>query len=220
MKIIDHHYQNQYNTIFRKVLRDSPAGFYDETALPSYTHANKIMSWFFWHRINTVFSLLTDIQGKSVLDFGCGGAITFKYLHDRNCRITGCDTFSKKLAEKISSKLEIKADIYSELSEIKEKKFDIILALDVLEHVENLDAIIDDILLLSHKETKIVLCGPTENFFYKTGRMLAGFHHADYHARNIYKIEKIFCEKNLTKIAFKKLIPPITLFRISIWQSG
>jgi len=75
--ITDRTYRRQYQALFRDMLRDAPAGHYDEMALPSYTHPNPAMSWLFWRRLDTALDLARDVAGRSVLDFGCGGCTMF-----------------------------------------------------------------------------------------------------------------------------------------------
>jgi 2-polyprenyl-3-methyl-5-hydroxy-6-metoxy-1,4-benzoquinol methylase len=215
--MVNSEYKKSYSAVFKAALRESPNGYYDESALPSYTHNNKLMSWLFWKRINTVFAMADDIKGKSVLDFGCGGGITFKYLNECNCKITGCDTNSYELALKICNRFGVKADLYRNIFDLKSRRFDYILALDVLEHIDNVDTFIDKFMELSHDKTKIIISGPTENTLYKLGRVLAGFS-GHYHVRNIYDIEREFKKKQLKNNITRNLFFPFTLFRISSWS--
>lgn len=215
--MIDRLYKQSYTNIFREILCEGTPGCYDEAALPSYTHTNKVMAWLFWQRIKAALQMAGDIKDQSVLDFGCGSGITFLYLHKSGCHITGCDSQFHQMAENICQKLHIQADIYRNLFEIDSRRFDCIIALDVLEHIEDMDGYIEKLKQLSHDKTKIILSGPTENMLYKTGRKLAGFS-GDYHVRNIYDIERDFKKYNLQRTALKCLYFPFTLFRISSWR--
>lgn len=217
MRLIKKKYINHYNDIFLNELGTTPLGTYDESALPSYTHKNRMMSWLFWKRIDTAFSIAGTVKNKSVLDFGCGGGVTFKYLWDNGAKITGCDNRSWELAQNINMKLDIVADIYKNLSEIKDVKFDLILALDVFEHVEKPRAIIKKLKELSHDMTKLIISGPTESLFYRIGRELAGFS-GDYHFNDIYVIEGILKAQGLKNTVLINLYPPFPIFRVSEWS--
>jgi 2-polyprenyl-3-methyl-5-hydroxy-6-metoxy-1,4-benzoquinol methylase len=217
MRLINRDYIASYNNAFKEILDKSPENFYDDSALPSYTHGSRLMSWLFWKRIDETFIMAGSLDRKSVLDFGCGGGVTFKYLNKHNCKITGCDNQSDELAYEICKQFGIKADIFEDLFEIQHREFDYIFALDVLEHIEEIDPVIDKLLLLSHERTRIIISGPTENLPYRAGRWLAGFS-GHYHVKNIYEVEKKFRERKIRNTALKKLYPPCTLFRISSWS--
>jgi 2-polyprenyl-3-methyl-5-hydroxy-6-metoxy-1,4-benzoquinol methylase len=209
-------YKKDYEVLFRHFLKNKEMGYFDEAALPSYTHSNKLMSFLFWKRIEKVFKIAGNIQNCSVLDFGCGGGVTFKYFHTNGCKITGCDNQHYPLAEKVCEDFNIHATIKKELFQIDDK-FDRILALDVLEHVDDLEKYIAKLKSLLCEEGQILVSGPTENFLYKMGRTLAGFS-GHYHVRNIYDIEKSLEKLGLRRTQLKSLYPIAPLFRISLWE--
>lgn len=215
--MINQDYIAHYNSYFQKVLAKAPVGHYDECALPSYTHKNKIMSWLFWKRIQVALSMIPEVKGKFILDFGCGSGVTFRYLSDNNCDITGCDNQFYDFASDMAKEMNIEAEIYEDIFEIKNKKFDYIVALDVLEHIEDIDIFIDKFADLSHDGTVIIVSGPTESPLYRLGRLLAGFK-GHYHKTNIYHIENLFRDKGLKNLSVKKLYFPFVLFRISTWR--
>jgi len=215
--ITDRTYRRQYQALFQEMLRGAPGGHYDEMALPSYTHPNPAMSWLFWRRLDTALALAGDVTGRSVLDFGCGGCTMFRYLHGKGCRISGVDPFAFDLATEVCHRLEIPARIYKSLDEIEPQAFDVIFALDVLEHVEDLFSCIDSLLRYAGSGTAIIVSGPTENAFYKFGRWLAGFS-GHYHLTNIYDIEAQLRQAGLRNEATRTLYHPVPLFRISRWS--
>jgi 2-polyprenyl-3-methyl-5-hydroxy-6-metoxy-1,4-benzoquinol methylase len=214
---INSSYKKQYEEYFRLLLKEADhKTYYDDGAFPSYTHKNGLIRWIFWKRIISALSLGNDFYNKSVLDFGCGGGVIFKYLSGHNCDITGCDNRYAKLTYEVSKKLNINAVVYKDLAEIQNKKFDYIFALDVLEHIEDIAGIIDRFHELSHNKTVIIISGPTENYLYKIGRQIAGFS-GHYHKSNIYAIENKFNEKGYKMKSMIRLFPVFTLFKISSW---
>jgi 2-polyprenyl-3-methyl-5-hydroxy-6-metoxy-1,4-benzoquinol methylase len=220
MKIfkINSSYKKQYEEYFRLLLKETDhKAYYDDGALPSYSHRNSLIRWIFWKRIILALSLEDDFSNKAVLDFGCGCGVIFKYLSEYNCDITGCDNRYANLTHELSEKLNIRAVVYKDLAEIQNKKFDYIFALDVLEHIEDIAPIIDKFHELSHNKTIIILSGPTENYLYKIGRWIAGFS-GDYHKSNIYAIENEFKKKGYKMKSMIRLFPVFTLFRISSWR--
>lgn len=215
--MINKDYINNYRNLFTKVLSQMPKGYYDECTMPSYAHKNIFISWLFWERINSALSMLKNLQNKSILDFGCGSGVTFKYLNDNNCKITGCENQFTLLSKEMAKELNIELELYKEITEICDKKFDYIIALDSLEHVEELDIYIEKFLDLSHESTMIVISGPTESLLYRLGRLVAGFK-GHYHKTNIYHIENNFERKGFKKIKIRTLYFPLTFFRVSAWK--
>lgn len=211
---------SQYKEIYKKVLKEN-ANLLDteslnESAIPSYTHPNPLMSWFFWQRIKVVFRLLEKIDNKKVLDFGTGSGVLLKYLDGKNCEVTACDVNTFYFLEQIIKNFSLNSKITKNIMEISEEKFDYIIALDVLEHIADIEIYINKFADLSKGETKIIISGPTESFLYKIGRKLAGFS-GDYHVQNIYSVEDFFIKKGLKKQKLIRLYFPFTLFRISVW---
>ena len=214
---MDKGYQRFYEITFKDFLLREPKGYYNEAALPSYTHKNRLMAWLFWKRIDIALLFAGNVENKKVLDFGCGGGIIFKYLSSHGARIFACEKQFYSLAETISDKLGAGVKIFKDISEIDDIKFDIIFALDVLEHVDNVEGVIEKMVHLSHDKTRLIISGPTENFIYRVGRIFAGFS-GHYHKRSIYEIEMALISKGLEMDRLKKLFPILTLFRISSWS--
>lgn len=217
--VINGSYKKVYEKFFVEALNESDQGSYDDCALPSYAHGNKLIRWIFWKRIIAALSMAGNLENKTVLDFGCGSGVMFKYLNDYGCVIHACDSQYYELAVDLAKKMNINISMYQNLSEIENKKFDLIFALDVLEHIENIRQIIDKLYELSHNETVVILSGPTENYLYRVGRRIAGFSGL-YHKRNIYDVEKQVEEKGYINRSMKKLFPIVTLFRVSSWSKS
>lgn len=213
-----HPYKEVYKNIFQQILELSPKAIFDEAALPSYTHSNKLMSFLFWKRVDIALQMAGNVHNRSVLDFGCGGAVTFKYLKDNNCKITGCDNQFLELTKQISDRLDIKANFLKDLFDASDT-YDRIFALDVLEHIGQIEPYLYKLKTLLKEGGQIVVSGPTENVLYKIGRSLAGFS-GHYHVRNIYQIEKSLLKAGFQRIRIKSLYPIIPLFRVSLWEKS
>ncbi len=214
--MINKNYRQFYENLFKQILSSRAKSFFDEAALPSYTHKNRLMSYIFWDRLNKVFQLSGELKGKKVLDFGAGGGVTFKHLSVSGALISACENEFFELTQLVADELGIKVPVFKDIMEINGVKFDHILALDVLEHVDKLDAVLDKFIELSDKNTKFIISGPTESFIYKIGRFLAGFK-GHYHLRDVYDIETNLKNKGFKMKRLKKLYFPVTLFRVSLW---
>ena len=102
------------------------------------------------------------------------------------------------------------------LANFADNTFDMVIALDVLEHVDDLLGIGRELGRIIKPSGSIVISGPTENFFYQIGRKIAGSEYTgNYHVRNVYDIKREF--QKLMKIeTLATLYYPMPLFKIYI----
>jgi 2-polyprenyl-3-methyl-5-hydroxy-6-metoxy-1,4-benzoquinol methylase len=197
-------------------LHQGSPGEYDEQALPAYSHRNRLMRWLFWQRLRRVVRYLERKapSGAWVLDFGCGIGILLPLLAWRGFKVTGVDldirhTESFLAAFGISDMTILPA---SKLNELPSGQFDVITALDVLEHVPDLDETIVRLGNLLKPGGKLIVCGPTENALYRLGRRLAGFSGA-YHLRNIEDIRQAV-HKHFPVVSLGTIYPWLPLFKL------
>ncbi len=210
--------KTKFKQAFIEILKDKNSYENDEAALPAYAHKNPLIDFLFWKRLNVAFNLVQKNKMKQVLDFGCGSGVLSYMLAQNGVEVTSCDLeFSplRLVQEKISFPKGIKfmeGDIINQ--PLPDKSFDAIIALDVLEHIENLA----DYILLFQRLLKpngvIIVSGPTENILYKIGRKISGERFTgNYHVTNITKIKKEFSEYLIVK-TIRRLIFPVILFEI------
>jgi 2-polyprenyl-3-methyl-5-hydroxy-6-metoxy-1,4-benzoquinol methylase len=104
------------------------------------------------------------------------------------------------------------------LPQLTPKSFDLINALDVLEHVDDLSTTLRDLLNLLKPGGRLVISGPTENTFYKIGRKLAGPEFSgEYHERGTAEIKRELARgAGVRQIA--TLYWPAPLFEIFVAQ--
>ena len=77
------------------------------------------------------------------------------------------------------------------LSQLTPRSFDLINALDVLEHVDDLPWALKELLALLKPGGQLVISGPTENMLYRIGRKLAGPQFSgEYHERGTAEIKR------------------------------
>jgi hypothetical protein len=77
-------------------------------------------------------------------------------------------------------------DVRSEMPRAPES-FDVVTALDVLEHVEHIDAVYDALLHVTAPQGRWVLSGPTESWLYRLMRKVARTS-GEGHVRTIYDV--------------------------------
>ncbi|WP_041571791.1 bifunctional 2-polyprenyl-6-hydroxyphenol methylase/3-demethylubiquinol 3-O-methyltransferase UbiG [Candidatus Kinetoplastidibacterium blastocrithidiae] len=92
-------------------------------------------------RLDWILRLLTDIKNKSILDIGCGGGILSESLAALGAEVTGIDLADNliKIANSHSSKNFIDVNYRNisaeELSRTEKNSYDVIVCMEMLEHV-------------------------------------------------------------------------------------
>jgi 2-polyprenyl-3-methyl-5-hydroxy-6-metoxy-1,4-benzoquinol methylase len=191
------HYKARYRSAIRDVLRESERGRLDEAGFPAYSHPNPLINWLFWQRLRTAMEYI-EKHGpyQNVLDFGCGSGVMLSFLAQCSLHVTAMDIDLVPL-ERVRKHIPLAAHVQVvdanqvTLSQLNPKSFDLINALDVLEHVDNLSHTLSELLGLLKPDGKLVVSGPTENILYQIGRKLAGPEYSgDYHERGIAEIKR------------------------------
>lgn len=211
--------KKKFKTVFNDILKNTNSYEIDEAALPAYAHKNPLIDYLFWKRLQVAFEHANKNSSYSkVLDFGCGSGCFSYLLANNGFEVTATDLdFSplQLIKEKIDFPTSIKfieGDIINH--DLPEASFDLIFALDVLEHIENLPDYIELFKKLLTPGGMVIVSGPTENVLYKIGRKLAGNRFTgDYHVTNISKIKSEF-SPYLKVNTIRKLIFPLVLFEI------
>lgn len=210
-------YKKHQITLFKEMLHTYPKNQFDEQALPSYTNPNPLMRYLFWERIRFVIKYLSSFNKiNTCLDFGCGLGTMIPYLSQKVQSLFVLDldiSLLQEIGEKEGWQNVAYLDSLEQLNGF-EGKIDFILALDVLEHVDNLSEILLCFSELLTKDGFILVSGPTENIFYKIGRRLANYS-GHYHTRNVYDV-KDEMEKHFLVSSLKTLYKPIPFFEIYV----
>ena len=114
----------------------------------------------------------------------------------------------------LANNVEVKDAMKTNFSDLSKNSFDLIIALDVLEHVPDLPKTLSDLFSILKPNGKLIVSGPTENILYQIGRKIAGPEYSGaYHERGIaeikYEIRKIAKIQHIAT-----LYQPIPLFEI------
>jgi len=167
-----------------------------ETAIPSYTHWNPLVQKLFWKRLESLL-LMVPKQNKRILDFGCGSGILLPFLADRATNVVGIDIDTRFVKLFLKNYPLKNVKITKSITNQPTAFFDCIICADVLEHVDNLNELIKTITSKLKPDGCLIISGPTENFFYRLGRLTAGFK-GDYHHRTIYDIRSAIQKSGLS----------------------
>ena len=215
-------YKARYRSAIRKVLQDSERGRLDEAGFPAYSHPNPLINWLFWQRLHTAMNYIEKYAPyENVLDFGCGSGVMLSFLAQHSQQVTAMDIDLVPLERlkkyiPLAEKIQVLDAKQRSISQLTHKSFDLINALDVLEHVDDLSRTLSALLNLLKPGGRLVVSGPTENILYQIGRKLAGPEYSgEYHERGIAEIKH-----ELTRSAHVQQIAtlywPIPLFEVFV----
>ncbi|MFW9917781.1 MAG: class I SAM-dependent methyltransferase [Candidatus Thorarchaeota archaeon] len=108
--------------------------------------------------------LLGDVQGKKILELGCGGGQNAIVLAKWGAKVWGVDQSVKQLehARQLATQEEtavefLEANMES-MSELNENSFDMILSSHAINYVENLQAVFRECARLLKSGGRVVLC--------------------------------------------------------------
>lgn len=212
--------KRRFKTTAQSILNEHSSYEIDEAALPAYAHRNPLIDYIFWQRVRIAYDYARRHQITNVLDFGCGTGVTSYALASANKNVVAIDvdfrplTLVKRQITFPPSVTFVEADLLT--YDLGTQKFDLIVALDVLEHIPNLQPYIERFVSLLNPGGTILVSGPSENGLYKLGRRLAGAKFTgDYHVSNITLIKNEF-SKYLATETIATLIWPVTLFELFI----
>jgi 2-polyprenyl-3-methyl-5-hydroxy-6-metoxy-1,4-benzoquinol methylase len=213
-------YKARYRAAIRQVLSEAEPGRLDHIGFPAYSHANPLINWLFWKRLHRVMDYVEqDAPYRRVLDFGCGSGVMLPFLSRIGEQVVAADVDLVPL-EHMTRHIPLAANVKTSdasdrlFSEEAPASFDLIIALDVLEHVRDLADTLGRLLRLLIPGRRLVVSGPTESLLYQFGRKLAGPEYSgEYHERGVDEIRTMLAERSsIQQVA--TLYWPAPLFEI------
>lgn len=186
--------RTEIEEIIRNTNAQIPEHDRDEMAIPSYTHSNPLIRWLMWRRYEAIERLANMAPDITVLEFGCGIGLFLPTLAVAERQVYAIDLFPQ-FAETLVERMGLSVQFAPTIDDIPDRTLDVIVAADVLEHVDNLPWWIQTFHRKLKPGGKALVSGPTENIAYRIGRYVAGFSgKADYHHTNIDAIRTAFEE--------------------------
>jgi len=122
--------------------------WWDETGSMSFLHAmSEIRTQFIVNEIINNFNIKRKnkiLKNINILDIGCGGGIASEPLSRLGANLIGIDESKEliKVAQRHAEAMNLKIDYKNmSLENIvkKEKQFDVVIALELIEHINNID---------------------------------------------------------------------------------
>jgi 2-polyprenyl-3-methyl-5-hydroxy-6-metoxy-1,4-benzoquinol methylase len=217
-------YKTRYRSTIRRVLDESERGRLAESGFPAYSHSNRLINWLFWQRLHIAMNFIEKYTPyERVLDFGCGSGVMLPFLalHSQHVTATDIDLVPLERMKKhiaLAQNIQVLDANQISISELTPRTFDLINALDVLEHVDDLPRTLSQLLALLKPGGRLLVSGPTENFLYQIGRKFAGPEFSgDYHERGTPEIKRELARRaRLRQIA--TLYWPVPLFEVFVGQ--
>jgi 2-polyprenyl-3-methyl-5-hydroxy-6-metoxy-1,4-benzoquinol methylase len=208
----------RFQPAVRALLRTTKSAVLDEAALPAYAHTNPLIDMIFWRRLSVAFAEARRQEGRRALDFGCGTGLMSESLAKAGFTVTAVDLNlgpksllegSIRFAESITF---VEGDLLT--LDLLPKSFDVIVALDVLEHISPLEPYMRAFERVLAPGGVLIVSGPTENWLYRLGRKVAGQEFTGhYHVCDIYDVadsaRMVFEVRTLARIIW-----PMTLFEV------
>jgi 2-polyprenyl-3-methyl-5-hydroxy-6-metoxy-1,4-benzoquinol methylase len=202
---------------FAEAIKESSAVL-DEAAFPAYAHRNPLIDLLFWGRLAKVEAFLATKSLDMVLDFGAGSGVMSYILAGFAGRVISTDIEPEPF-DRMRTALQFPRNImFASASELASERyrqcFDVVVALDVLEHVTDLVGTLKFFAEVLKPGGVVVISGPTENKLYRIGRKLAGSRFTgEYHATDITRIEEA-CRRLGSVTMIATLYPVFPLFKL------
>jgi 2-polyprenyl-3-methyl-5-hydroxy-6-metoxy-1,4-benzoquinol methylase len=213
-----HETKARFQPAIREILRTTRSQAPNEAAFPAYAHRNPLVNLIFWRRLSVAFTEARRHGGSRALDFGCGAGLMSEALTSAGFRVTAVDLDldpKRLLEERLAFSKSItfvEGDLVT--LDLPSGSFDVIVALDVLEHISPPAPYVNAFERLLSPNGILIVSGPTENWLYKLGRRLAGEEFTGhYHVSDIHDVAESARERFEVRTV-ARIIWPATLFEV------
>lgn len=182
-----------------------------------YTSRHPLRRFFLYRFLTKILSEIEKEKPQSILDIGCGEGEADKFFLKRNAslKVLGIDIDSEALKEaKINCpQIEIKkADVYK--LPFPDNSFDLVLCLEVLEHLEKPDEALKEIKRVCYN--KAIITVPNEPLF-----SLASFFSGKYlKSLGKHPEHRHFWSRGEFKNLLKKYFPKVEVKKAFPWLIG
>lgn len=129
------------------------AQWWDETGPMKPLHALNPV------RLRILKDWIGEVKGKTVLDIGCGGGIVCEPLARMGAKVTGIDAGAENIEAAKAHAKQSDLDITYKATTAEDFKgqFDVVLALEIIEHVDDPEFFIQSLLKLCKPKGRIII---------------------------------------------------------------
>ena len=170
--------------------------------VPEYHSSCFLVKKIFYDRIKYAIKLGSTRGRLRILDIGCGSGTLLRELRRNNTKshLVGLD-ININTKELVNEGFKIYVcDINK--NPFKDNFFDIVYALDSLEHIKEIDYALTEIKRILKPNKPLIISGPTESLFYKLGRFIIKGTFSEkvgpgtgIHYYNIYQLDRLIRKK-------------------------
>ena len=186
---------------------------FEESCLPAYCHPNPLSAAISWWRLATAADLLRRYAAQGpILDFGASTG-ELAHLIGRPVDYSFVEVDEKLAAALVEWNPRARRE---RLETLGTERFAAVLALDSLEHNDDLPALVTPLAASLRAGGVLVVSGPTESALYRLGRRISGFS-GHYHKQTVYDVEAAVAAR-LTMEHVTRIPPLSPLFRLSVWR--
>lgn len=123
-----------------------------------------------WHTIALYFLRDMDLNGKRVLEIGCGYGSLSVYMSKKGANVTGIDISSEAIKiSKRNAKLNNQNIIFKQSTgerlQFNDENFDLVVSCEVLEHIPKYNKAVDEIIRVTKQNGKIMITTPNSLSF-------------------------------------------------------
>ena len=196
-------------SLLERFERSGDVGYFDEQALPSYLSPHAVVRHCFWRQLEIAAAQLEPQD--TLLDFGCGLGAGFPYW-EQCCREFHAYDPSPRVREALGDR------VIGDLEAITSLKVDAIVALNVLEHVDDLGGVLERFAKMLRPNGRVIVSSPTENWNYRLARRAGGWKRGfrgEYHLWNADDVERDL-RRVFDVAVVARLYFPLTFFRMVV----
>jgi len=171
----------------------------DEVSVPAYLHKNFLVRKIFIDRFKAAYRM-ASFTDKIILDYGCGSGLFLESISHEIRKGIGVDLDIEIAKSVVTSERIMLYQIKNHNDLENFSDVDIITSFDVLEHIIDLDSLLNTFTKILGHNGIVIISGPTENFLYAFCRKMAqigikgNLKGKEEHVRNIIEIENSFEE--------------------------
>ena len=203
----------------RKILKKLSKGVYTSSTV--FSSSNRFVRFINWRKLDSVITLLPEKDSRLVLDFACGNGVLLPTLSKLFSIVIGIDlhtTAATRLKKeyKLNNVFTITANGLT--LPFKNNSFSTIFATSTLEHFLEIDDVLSELTRVMKPDGHLLFLVPTENLFYRLGRMFFGYTKPDDHYHCAKKIEQVV--DKYFKTGIKKNLPFNLPGFLSVYRIG
>jgi len=178
-------------------------------------------NWWFKARRNLIFQIFKKYNigtDKKILDYGCGSGFLAGQLQAKGYDVSGVDVSKEAINFGLSRGIKNLSYVGGTLTNYEGSSFDLILAMDVIEHIKEDDLAIKELKRLLKPSGQLVVTVPAYQWMWGVQDEVA-HHFRRYNMRSVSKLVYLNGFYFLKKSYFNTfLFPPVAIVRlVSKW---